>query len=117
MNTNNIIRYIPAALHVRSRLDNGAKTFMKSQFIFFTLKAGLFLEKKVPRDVPRQIRMGQRNFLGPWTKKFPVKAKILGQRHPGTKYISIYLPVLYTVVLLSPSVYYTHDFWPKNREW
>ena len=26
-------------------------------------------------------------------------------------------PVLYTVVLLSPSVYYTHDFRPKNREW
>ena len=26
-------------------------------------------------------------------------------------------PVLYTVSLLSPSVYYTHDFRPKNREW
>jgi hypothetical protein len=30
---------------------------------------------------------------------------------------SIDTPVLYTVVLLSPSVYYTHDFRPKNREW
>ena len=26
-------------------------------------------------------------------------------------------PVLYTVALLSPSMYYTHDFRPKNREW
>ena len=26
-------------------------------------------------------------------------------------------PVLYTVALYSPSVLYTHDFRPKNREW
>ena len=29
----------------------------------------------------------------------------------------LYIPVLCTVSLLSPSVYYTHDFRPKNREW
>ena len=44
----------------------------------------------------------------------------LGQRfhdlYQSLQY-SILPPVLYTVVLLSPSVYYTHDFWPKNREW
>ena len=34
-----------------------------------------------------------------------------------TEMFPVNIPVLYTVVLLSPSVYYTHDFWPKNREW
>ena len=28
-----------------------------------------------------------------------------------------FTPVLYTVALYSPSVLYTHDFRPKNREW
>ena len=28
-----------------------------------------------------------------------------------------FVPVLYTVALYSPSVLYTHDFRPKNREW
>ena len=32
-------------------------------------------------------------------------------------YLTVYTPVIYTVSLYSPSVYYTHDFRPKNREW
>ena len=41
----------------------------------------------------------------------------IGQSHGVENLSPEKTPVLYTVSLYSPSVLYTHDFRPKNRDW